>query len=241
MSELSHPMNPAFGFGRYTKLLARGALGSSTVQPLVMAVTGEYLTGHNIRHTYLTHEPLLDKQAYLETIRDEIANYMVTTLPPRPLRTITLTFATTVGPRRFLLGGVGRRIDNSVKTYVARDAASTFGITITNKQIKGAAINQSEGWNPSAGIGLEPGIIGPLLEVVPDQSILGYFMLAEDPAYVAPETPAEIALSQTESLILPFGEVESLLSVAQAAFVRRSPESPFFRGMIPHNLDQMTS
>ncbi len=82
MSELSHPMNPAFGFGRYTKLLARGALGSSTVQPLVMAVTGEYLTGHNIRHTYLTHEPLLDKQAYLETIRDEIANYMVTTLPP---------------------------------------------------------------------------------------------------------------------------------------------------------------
>lgn len=242
MSEFTHPMSTGFGDGRYTALLlAREAIGSGSVSPLLMAVTGEYLTGHDIPHIYLTHEPLRDKRAYLESVRDEIATIMGTALSPRALITVTLTFATTVGPCRFLLGGVGRRIDNKVKAYVATDAANQLGIDITNKQIKGAVINPADGWNPSVGIGLEPGIIGPLLEEVPDRSVLGYFMLAEDAAEVAPETPVEIALSQTESLILPYEALAPLLSCAQAAFVPRPSEPPFFRGVVPYSIDPVAA
>jgi hypothetical protein len=225
-----NPMSTGFENNRYAALGARGReLETKTVNSLVMAVTGEWLSGHDKPHMYLAHEVVDDKLAYLDSVSGEIASGMGTEEPPRTLTTVTLRFNSGDHASRVLVGSVGRRIDNTVKRQIAEDLRSRDEVDLTSKQAKGAAINPSDGWDPTEALQLEPGVVGPLLQDISDDGVLGYYFLEEAIDPDGPVVPVEMALSPEDSLVMAYQDLEEMLPVAQAAFVGR----PGFYRTIP--------
>lgn len=223
-------MDTGFEGNRYAELAEIGeSLETKSVNPLVMAVTGEWLSGHDRPHMFLTHPPVEDKLEYLESVGDEIAQKMGTEVPPRMLKTVTLRVGSGESAHRVLVGSVGRRIDNGVKRDIAADLRASFGLDITPKEAKGAAINPSDGWDTADTLKLEPGVVGPLLEDVVADEVLAYYFLEEAIDPESPTVPVELALSPEDSLIVRYQDLEEMLSGAQEAFVR----APGFFRTIP--------
>ena len=225
--ESGHPMDTGFKGNRYGELgHRREDLGAQTVSPMLMAETGEWLTGHGKTHMYLTHPAVDVKLAYLDSVNAKIAQEMGTEVPARMLKTVTLKFTSGENTYRVLVGSVGRRIDKAEKRTIAADLKKSFQIDLTPKEAKGGAINPPDGWDPADALHLEPGVVGPLLADVRRDEVLAYYFLGEKFDPDGPPVPVELALSPKDSLVMLYPDLLEMLPDAQAVGVGK-PE--FFR------------
>lgn len=170
-------------------------------------------------HVWVQHDPmtLQQKAEMFAEIHDEVTTSLESKGNILPVKTVTLHNGKSP---RFVLAvtTLGSQVDNKMKAAIAANLTEASGVPVATKLVKGGRINPpKEVFDASLMLGLEPGVIGPLVTRSNMDRVTRWYYVDEGQDQ---KTPVELALSQTDSLIMQKDAFERLLTDYEREFLR---------------------